>query len=187
MRKIIVSNVVTLDGYFEGPKKGVYAWHNHQQSNEETNYAEDNLQHKSTLLFGRVTYNQMVKFWPTENAAKMFPVIAKGMNQAEKIVFSNTIKKSKWNNTTVINGNIVGKIKKMKNTSGTDMRILGSGSIVTLFTQHGLIDEFEFMIDPVAIGKGTSIFKGIKHQLNLKLISTKTFKDGVVVLTYKPI
>jgi len=178
---------MTLDGYFEGPNKGEYAWHQHQQSSEETEYAEDKLMYNNTLLFGRVTYDQMASFWPTENAIKMLPDVAKGMNKAEKIVFSNSMKRSNWNNTTVINGNIVEEIRKLKNTPGNDMTILGSGSIVTQFAENGLIDEFQFMIDPLAIGSGTSIFKGIKHQLNLELISTKAFKDGVVVLTYKPV
>jgi dihydrofolate reductase len=187
MRKLAVFNFMTLDGYFEGPKKGEYAWHKHLPSSEETEYAEDKVQYNNTLLFGRVTYDQMISFWPTENAIKMFPVVAKGMNKAEKIVFSNTIKKPEWNNTRVIKGNIVEEIRNLKNTAGKDMTILGSGSIITLFAENGLIDEFQFMIDPIAIGNGTPIFKGIKHQLNLKLISTKAFKDGVVVLTYKPI
>ncbi|HWY97954.1 MAG TPA: dihydrofolate reductase family protein [Bacteroidia bacterium] len=185
MRKLTVFNFMTLDGYFEGPKKGEYAWHKHTQTSEETEYAEGKLQYDNTLLFGRVTYDQMVSFWPTENAIKMFPDVAKGMNKAEKIVFSNSLKKPDWNNTSIMKGDIVEEIRKLKNTSGKDMTILGSGSIITLFAENGLIDEFQFMVDPIAIGKGTPIFKGIKHQLNLKLISTKAFKDGVVILTYK--
>ncbi len=187
MRKLTVFNFMTLEGYFEGPNRGEYAWHQHQQSSEETAYAEDKLQYENTLVMGRVTYDQMVSFWPTENAINMLPDVARGMNKAEKIVFSNSIKKSDWNNTRVIGGNIVEEIKKLKSTPGNDMTILGSGSIVTQFAESGLIDQFQFMIDPIAIGNGTSIFKGIKHQLKLELISSKAFKDGVVVLTYKPI
>jgi dihydrofolate reductase len=186
MRKLNAFNFMTLDGYFEGPKKGEYAWHKHHQSTEETEFAEDKLQYDNTLLFGRVTYDQMASFWPTENAVKMVPDVAKGMNKAEKIVFSNSMKNPKWNNTRVIKGDIVEEIRKLKNTSGKNMTILGSGSIITLFAEHGLIDEFQFMVNPRAIGSGTSIFKGIKHQLELKLVSTKAFKDGVVVLTYSP-
>lgn len=186
MRKIGVFNFMTLDGYFEGPEKGEYAWHKHEQSSEEAEYAADNMQHNSVLLFGRLTYDQMVSFWPTENAVKMFPEVANGMNKAEKIVFSNTLKKSDWNNTQIIGGNIVEEVRKLKSTRGNDMTILGSGSIVTQFAENSLIDEFQFMIDPVAIGSGTSIFKGIKRQLDLKLVSTKTFEDGVVIVTYQP-
>ncbi len=186
MRKLAVFNFMTLDGYFEGPEKGEYAWHKHQQDSEETEYAEDKMQYDNTLVMGRVTYDQMVSFWPTENAIKMFPEVAKGMNKAEKIVFSNSVKKSDWNNTRIVNGDIAEEIRKLKNLPGKDMTILGSGSIITQLAENDLIDEFQFMIDPIAIGKGTSIFKGIKHQLNLELISTKTLKDGVVILTYKP-
>lgn len=70
---------------------------------------------------------------------------------------------------------------------GKDMTILGSGSIVSLFAEHGLIDEYQFMIDPIAIGDGTPIFKGISHQLDLKLTDTKIFKSGAVLLSYQPL
>jgi dihydrofolate reductase len=138
------------------------------------------------LLFGRVTYQMMVSYWTTPMAQKDSPIVADGMNKAEKIVFSRTLKTADWNNTRVMNGNIAEEIKKLKQTPGKDMTILGSGSIVTLFAEHNLIDEYMIMIDPVAIGEGVPIFKGIKHPLNLKLTSTKTFKSGVVLLCYEP-
>ena len=186
MRTLRSFNFVTLNGYFEGPEKGQYVWHSHQQSSEETEYAEDNLQHESILVFGRVTYDQMASFWPTEQALQLFPEVAKGMNKAEKIVFSNTLQKAGWNNTLIIGGDIFEEIRKLKAAPGKDMIILGSGSIVAQFAGQGLIDEFQLMVDPVVIGRGTNLFEGFKGQLKLKLISTKTFNDGVVVLKYKP-
>ena len=186
MRTIRSFNFVTLNGYFEGPEKGQYAWHSHQQSSEETEYAEDNLQHESILLLGRVTYDQMAGFWPTEQALQLFPEVAKGMNKAEKIVFSNTLKETGWDNTRIISGDIFEEVRKLKALPGKDMTILGSGSIVKQFAGHGLIDEFQLMIDPVVIGSGTNMFEDFKGQLNLRLTSTKTFKDGVVVLKYEP-
>jgi dihydrofolate reductase len=108
------------------------------------------------------------------------------MNKADKIVFSRTLKKAGWNNTRLVEDNIVEEIMKMKRMPGKDMTLLGSGSIVTLFAEQGLIDEYQVMVDPVVLGRGTPIFKGIKHKLDLKLIATRTFKSGVVLLSYQP-
>jgi dihydrofolate reductase len=114
------------------------------------------------------------------------PIVAEGMNKADKIVFSRTLKKAGWNNTRLVKDNIVEEIMKMKRMPGKDMTLLGSGSIVTLFAEQGLIDEYQVMVDPVVLGRGTPIFKGIKHKLDLKLIATRTFKSGVVLLSYQP-
>jgi len=183
MRKVSVFNFITLDGYFKGPK-GDISWHRHGA--EENEYAADGLSSESTLLFGRVTYQMMASYWPTPIAIKNDPIVAEGMNNAEKIVFSRTLKKAEWNNTRLVKDNIAEEIRKMKQMPGKDMTILGSGSIVTQFAEQGLIDEYQIMVDPVVIGDGTPIFKDIKHKLNLKLTMTRTFKSGVVLLCYQP-
>lgn len=185
MRKLSVFNFVTLNGFFKGPHEDI-SWHKNDDP-EKNEYAEASLQHDSTLLFGRVTYEMMKSFWPTENAMKFMPVMAEGMNKAKKFVFSNTLKKADWNNTTIISGDLFKQVKQMKQEEGNDMTILGSGSIITQFAEKGLIDQYQFMIDPIAIGKGTPIFKNLKHDLELKLIGSKIFKSGVVVLTYEPL
>ena len=183
MRKVSVFNFITLDGYFKGPK-GDISWHRHGA--EENEYAAEGLSSESTLLFGRVTYQMMASYWPTPIAIKNDPIVAEGMNNAEKIVFSRTLKKADWNNTRLVKDNIAEEIRKMKQMPGKDMTILGSGSIVTQFAEQGLIDEYQIMVDPVVIGDGTPIFKDIKHKLNLKLTMTRTFKSGVVLLCYQP-
>ena len=129
----------------------------------------------------------MASYWPTPIAIKNDPIVAEGMNNADKIVFSRTLKKVEWNNTRLVKDNIVEEVKKMKKQPGKDMTVLGSGSILTLFADHGLIDEYQIMVDPVVLGNGTSIFKGIKHKLDLKLTRTITFKSGVVPLCYRPV
>jgi len=183
MRKVTVFNFITLNGYFEGPK-GDISWHRHGA--EENEYAVEALKSGSTLLFGRVTYKMMASYWSTPIAIKNDPVVAEGMNNAEKIVFSRTLKKVEWNNTRLLKSNVVKEIKKMKQQPGKDIAILGSGSIATQLAEHGLIDEYQIMVDPVVIGNGTSLFKDIKNKLDLKLTSTRTFKSGVVLLCYKP-
>jgi dihydrofolate reductase len=138
----------------------------------------------NTLLFGRITYEMMAGFWPTEMAAQIFPDVAKGMNAAKKIVFSNSMKKADWKNTTIIGGDIVKVVRKLKETGGDDLTILGSGSIVATLADAGLIDTFGIMIDPVALPEGAAIFSGITKKLELKLKNSRTFKSGVVLLTY---
>lgn len=183
MRKLNAFNFVTLNGYFEGAR-GDISWHKH--GGEENAYAVEGLKSESTLLFGRVTYEMMASYWPTPIAIKNDPIVAEGMNNAEKIVFSRTLKKVEWNNTRLVKDNIAKEIKKMKQMPGKDMTLLGSGTIVTQFAEQGLIDEYQFMVDPVALGDGTPIFKNIKHKLDLKLTTTRTFKSGVVLLCYQP-
>lgn len=173
---------LTLNGYFKG-LGGDTSWHRHGA--EEAQFSADSMKTGNTLLFGRVTYEMMAGFWPTEMAAQMFPDVAKGMNAAKKIVFSNSMKKANWQNTTVIGGNIVNAVRKLKEASGDDLTILGSGSIVATLADACLIDTFGIMIDPVALPQGTAIFNGITKKLDLKLTNSRAFKSGVVLLTYE--
>lgn len=183
MKKLSVFNFITLNGYLNGTE-GDISWHRHGV--EENQYAAKSLQSGNTLLFGRKTYELMANYWPTPMAMQNDPVIAKGMNNADKIVFSRTLKKTDWKNTKVISDDIVNEIKRLKKLPGNDLTLLGSGSILTLFAENGLIDEYQIMVDPVAIGSGTSIFHGIHQALNLQLTNVKTFKSGVILLSYMP-
>jgi len=183
MRKLGVFNFITLNGYFEGPGRDI-SWHTH--SGEAQEYSEKMSGSGGTLLFGRLTYELMESYWPTEYAIKNDPIVAENMNKAEKIVFSRTLEKVEWNNTILVKGNLVEEVKKLKQMQGKDMAILGSGSIMTQLAEHDLIDEYIFMVDPIVLGEGTPIFRGLSHKLNLKLIDSRTFKNGIVLLTYRP-
>jgi dihydrofolate reductase len=183
MRKVGVFNFVTLDGYFEGPHRDI-SWHKHDA--DGTAYAAEGLKSGSTLLFGRVTYELMASYWPTPLAIKNDPIVAEGMNKAEKIVFSRTLEKAEWSNTKMVKNNIGEEVRKLKQMPGKDMTLLGSGSIMTQLAEQGLIDEYQFMVDPVVLGAGTPIFKNIKQRLNLKLTKTRTFNNGNVLLCYEP-
>jgi dihydrofolate reductase len=183
MRKLTAFNFVTLNGYYKGPKEDI-SWHRHGA--EENEYAVEGLKSGNTLLFGRVTYEMMASYWPTPIAVKNDPIVAAGMNNADKIVFSRTLKKAGWSNTRLVKGDLVEEIKKMKQMPGKDMTLLGSGSLVTQLAEQGLIDEYQIMVDPVVLGRGTPLFKGIKHKLDLNLTGTKTFTSGVVLLSYQP-
>ncbi|NII27063.1 dihydrofolate reductase [Pseudoflavitalea sp. X16] len=174
---------ITLNGFYKGPDNDI-SWHQH--GGEESAFAEEGAQSGSTLLFGRITYEMMAGFWPTAEAQQAMPVVAEGMNKSEKIVFSRTLKTADWNNTRIVKDNIEAEVKRLKE-AGKAMTILGSGSILTQLANSGLIDEYQVMIDPVALGSGTPLFEGLQHHLDLQLINSRVFKSGVVLLSYLPI
>lgn len=184
MGKLSAFEFISLNGFFEGAK-GDISWHMH--GSEENQFSAESLKSGSTLLFGRITYQMMASYWPTPAAMKNDPTVARGMNNAEKIVFSRTLKIVDWKNTHLITKNITEEIRRMKNTAGKNMTILGSGSIIKHFAEAKLIDEFQIMIDPVILASGRPLFDGLKHTVNLKLMNTKVLKSGVVLLSYRPV
>lgn len=184
MPQLTCFNFISLDGYYKGVDNDIH-WHRHGE--EEGKFSAENMKSGNTLLFGRVTYEMMAGYWPSPMAMENSPVVAAGMNNANKIVFSRTLSKADWENTRLIKDNIVEEISKLKKLPGKDMTILGSGSIITQFAEAGLIDEYQFMIDPVALGNGTPIFKNIHAKMDLELLSSRVFKSGTVLLTYRPL
>ncbi len=184
MRKLTAFIFTTLNGFYKGENEDI-SWHRHGE--EESKYSEKMLKKNNILLFGRKTYENMFAFWPTPIAKEHFPKIAEGMNSAEKLVFSNSLEKANWENTKVISGDIISEIKSLKQSESKDLTILGSGTIIDLFNKHQLIDEYQIMIDPVAIQKGTALFNDIKENVNLKLNRVETFSSGVVLLYYSPV
>lgn len=184
MGKLVIFNFLTLNGFFQGPD-GDISWHRHGE--EEGRYASESMGAGGILLFGRITYQMMASYWPTPMAQQQSPAVADGMNNAEKIVFSRTMKKADWQNTRIVNGDLATEVRNLKETSGKDMCLLGSGRILTQLADAGLIDEYQFMIDPVALGNGTSAFKGLQKKIDLQLISTRSFKSGVILANYRPL
>jgi dihydrofolate reductase len=183
MRTLSAFNFLTLNGFFKAEQEDI-SWHTH--GGEEEQYSVESLQGDGILLFGRKTYDMMASFWPTPVAAERFPEVAAGMNRAEKIAFSRKPFTPRWHNTRVITGDIVNEVRALKAMPGKNMTILGSGSIISLFTEHGLIDAYQLMIDPVAVPDGTSVFAGITKKLELELIASKVFRSGVVLVSYRP-
>jgi dihydrofolate reductase len=194
MRKLIVFNHVSLDGYFVD-MNGDMSWAkaDHQDvadgapgAAEWDAFVAGNASGGGMLVFGRVTYEMMASFWPTPFAIESMPVVAEGMNSMEKVVFSRTLKQASWNNTKLVKGDLVAEIRKMKKEAGKDMVILGSGSIVAQLTQEGLIDEYQIVVNPIILGKGRTMFDSVKEKLRLKLTKTRTFGNGNVFLCYEP-
>jgi dihydrofolate reductase len=184
MRKLAVFNNVTLDGYFV-TMNGDMSWA-HKQDAEWNAFVQANASGGGELLFGRITYEMMASYWPTPHAIKNFPVVAEGMNNLPKAVFSRTLDRASWSNTKLVKGDLAAEVRKMKKQPGKDMVILGSGSIVSQLAQEGLIDEYQVAVNPIVLGKGRTMFDGVKDKLTLKLTKTRPFANGSVVLCYEP-
>jgi dihydrofolate reductase len=185
MRKLVVFNHVTLDGYFVD-MNGDMSWA-HKNDAEWKAFAEGNAKGDGPLLFGRITYELMASYWPTPLASKNDPVLAERMNNLPKVVFSRTLDKASWNNTKLVKGDMAAEIRKMKKEPGEGMAILGSGSIVSQLAQEGLIDEYQIVVNPIVLGKGRTLFDGLRKKLTLKLTKTRAFGNGNVFLRYEPL
>jgi dihydrofolate reductase len=183
MRKLFSFNMMTLDGFFEGPN-GDIDWHN--ADNEEFNeFAIEQTSSLETLLFGRKTYQLMASYWPTETAINSDPIIADLMNRLSKIVFSRTLKSVDWNNTRLIRDNAHQEITNLKMQPGKDMAIFGSADLISSLMD--VIDEHRVMVNPILLGEGSPLFKPTANKVRLTLANVRTFDSGNVLLTYQPV
>jgi dihydrofolate reductase len=183
MRKLILFNLITLDGYFAGPN-GEIDWHN--VDDEFNEFAIEQLNTVDTILFGRVTYQMMASYWPTPTAISDDPIVAEKMNQVPKIVVSRTLKQADWQNTRLITDHVEEEIKNLKQQPGKNLFIFGSAGLAAALTPLHLIDEYRLIVNPVVLGTGTPLFKNIQSRLNFKLINTRIFRSGNVLLYYQP-
>ena len=184
MRKLIVFNAITLDGYFEGLNHDI-SWHAVDEEFNDFSIAQ--LHAVDTILFGRVTYEMMASYWPTPEALRDDQEVAVLMNSTPKIVFSKTLDKAEWENTRLVTGDAAEEITRLKREPGKDLIIFGSGKLTSGLTNQGLIDEYGIIVMPVILGKGTLLFKDVDHQVKLELIKSKTFRNGNVMVVYRPL
>ena len=181
----------SLDGFFEGLNHDI-TWHH---VDEETNmFAIDQLRETDTILFGRRTYQLFEDFWPRAaddpTTSKDNLEIAHLINNMNKIVFSKTLpsveEKRNWKNVRLAREVNPEEINGWKQQPGKSLCVGGNNLAVSL-AHSGLIDEFRIMVNPIALGKGTLLFHGIDEKLNLKLLRTRTFRSGNVLLCYEPL
>jgi dihydrofolate reductase len=184
MRKLFSFNMMTLDGFFEGPDQEI-DWHNVDEEFNE--FAAEQLGTIDVILFGRVTYQGMASYWPTPFATENDPVIAAQMNSFPKIVVSHTLQKAEWNNTRLIKDNVAEEISKLKQQPGKDLALFGSANLLSTLMQMDLIDEHRIMVNPVILGNGHPLFKSTTGRLDLKLLKARTFRSGNVLLYYEPV
>ena len=158
MRKLSAFIQISLDGLFAG-ENGDISWAHKSRDDAEWNaFVAGNASGGGALLFGRVTYEMMAGYWPTPMAAKNDPVVAERMNALPKFVGSRTLDRASWRNTTLIKGDLATEIRKLKQSPGEDVAILGSGSLVAQLLQAGLLDELQVVVNPLVLGKGRPLF-----------------------------
>jgi dihydrofolate reductase len=186
MKKVIASIFVSLDGFIVGPTEDM-SWVTNNFTDDMGKYAGNLQSSMSAILLGRVTYQIMTNAWPSMNE-ETSPG-AERMNNVPKIVFSRTLDKVEWgkyDNARLAKNSPAEEISKLKQQPGGDIVIYGSANLVQNLTQLGLIDEYQLLVHPVLLGNGKPLFKGITKPINLKLLRTETYKNGVIVLYYMP-
>lgn len=180
MRKLRVFESISVDGYFTDVADDMSWAHAGQEDAEFAEWVSKNASSGGELMFGRKTYEMMEAFWPTPIAAQQMPAVAKGMNAARKYVASRTIQPT-WENTHLLNGELRNAVRELKASDGPDVVLLGSGSVAAQLGEAGLVDEYQFVIIPVSLGAGRTVFsKGGK----LRLVDQRAFRCGNVVVTY---
>ncbi len=186
MRKVIFSIPITLDGYIEGPNREL-DWV--IPDDELHDFYTQLLKNADLILYGRVTYELMVSYWPTATSDSTIPGsmvrFANTLNPMSKVVFSKTLKNVGWN-TKLVDSLIPEEISKMKSEEGRDILLGGGASIAQAFMQHNLIDEFQLVVQPVAIGNGKPLFNGMHDMLKLNLMWSRPFHSGAIALCYHP-
>jgi dihydrofolate reductase len=188
VRRVIASEFVSLDGIIEDP-----SWTFQFSSEEQEKFKFDELAASDALLLGRVTYEGFAAAWPNMMEQYSGPrraelrQYADMMNGYPKYVVSTTLQEPlEWNNSTLIKGNVAEKVSRLKQQPGKDILVFGSGDLVITLMHHDLIDEYRLMVFPVVVGSGKRLFgDGLETKI-LRLIETKTFGSGVVVLSYRP-
>jgi dihydrofolate reductase len=186
MRKVSAFMQVTLDGYFASPDGSLDWAHRRPEDPDFSAFVADNAKSGGVLLFGRRTYEMMASYWPTPLAKERDPVVAEHMNRMPKLVASRSLERAAWKNTQVLQGDLVKRVKELKSEPGDDIAILGSASIVTVLSDARLIDEYQFVLGPLALGAGKTQLAGLKQPLDLELTRTRAFKNGNVFLSYTP-
>ncbi len=185
MRKVVLLMHVSLDGFVAGPA-GEMNWILFDKAIGD--YTGSLTKDADTAVYGRITFQMMENYWPTAatqpGASAHDKQHAAWVNEALKVVFSKTLKKSDWNNTTFFDRDIAGTIAQMKNKPGKNLLVIGSVSVAHTLIQAGMIDEYRINVNPVVLGTGIPLFKNIHGRIGLKLTGERPFDCGVVALTY---
>lgn len=181
MSRLIMWNLVTLDGFFEGAKSWDLGWHEYVWGEELESISLEQLRSADRLLFGRVTYEGMAAYWPSAEGE-----VAGLMNGIPKVVFSRTLKQAEWSNTRLVSGDAVTEVSRLKRVGDKDTFVFGSGDLSATLTRHGLFDEYRLVVAPVVIGSGKTLFGRDLSGLKLRLLEARSLSSGAVILRYEP-
>jgi dihydrofolate reductase len=186
MRKVIVSEFVTLDGVMEDPggaekfERGGWAFQ-FDRGPEGDKFKLDEVMASDALLLGRITYQGFAAAWPSRTGE-----FADKMNGMPKYVVSSTLEQAGWNNSTLIKSKVAEEVSRLKAMPGRDILVAGSTQLVHTLMQHDLVDEFRLMVFPVILGGGRRLFTDRSESYTLRLAETKPVGSGVLILIYHP-
>jgi class 3 adenylate cyclase/dihydrofolate reductase len=188
MSRLVVSEFMTLDGVMEAPgfeehRDGKNAWALHAAAEDQQRFKVDELFAAGAILLGRVTYQIWAAFWPDAPRDGGF---ADRINSLEKYVVSTTLREPAWNNTKVIRGDLAGEVPRLKERSDGDILVFGSAELVDSLLELDLVDELRIMVFPVVLGSGKRLFRDERDVSHLRLVGSRAFDSGVVLLTYEP-
>jgi len=189
MRRVIVSNVMSRDGFVSGPSGELdwFVYAGFVKGTEFGEYARTVISNVDAILLGRLTYEEFSSYWPT--AKNDDPVITERINNLPKFVFSRSLKQvawGDWGTARLVKEEAAVAVSKMREETGRDMVIYGSATLVSTLMKAGLIDEYQLIVYPVVLGKGRPEFKDLNERYPLSLVDVKQFKSGVVKLVYHP-
>jgi dihydrofolate reductase len=179
MGKLIMWNLMTLDGFVEGPNRDI-SWHFDVWGEELERLSIEQLKSAGGLMFGRVTYELMAGHWPSATGE-----VADLMNAMPKYVFSHTLTGSDWNNTQMYGADLASTAAKLKRENPKDIFLFGSADLAASLIPHRLIDEFRIAVNPIILGGGTPLFKP-GERIKLKLLDARTLSTGIVIVRYEP-
>jgi dihydrofolate reductase len=179
MRKIVVSEFVSLDGVIEKP-----LWSRQLTGEEQQKYKLDELSASDTLLLGRATYQELAAQWP--HLSEQYGGYTDMMNSYPKYVVSTTLQEPLEWNASLIEGDLAEEVSRLKQEPGKDILVYGSGDLVNTLMKHNLVDDYRLMVFPIVVGSGKRLFEGEIDTTVLELVDSKTLSTGVVVLTYQP-
>lgn len=181
MKKMFAFLMITLDGYYEGPNQEFDFWNIDEEFND---FSVEQLDEVDALVFGRATYEGMASYWPTAAAKDDDPRIAARMNSTSKIVVSRTLDKPEWASTRLIES--PEELAALRQQPGKAIAIFGSSDLTASLLQLGLVDELRIMVNPVVLGEGKSVFRTASERISLKLLKSRPFSSGNVLLYYVP-
>jgi dihydrofolate reductase len=182
MRKVVASELMSLDGVVESPEK----WHFPYFNDEMAGAIRAAMAASDAMLLGRVTYEEFAAFWPSQSSEDD-QEITDYMNNTPKFVVSKSLEEPlEWNNATLIKGDVAEGISKLKQQAGKDLSITGSPTLVRSLLEDDLLDELRLMVHPIVVGSGKRLFEEGSDQKALELLDSKTFSTGVLYLTYQP-
>ena len=180
MRHVIVDSLISLDGFFAGPRDEI-DWFLFDEESME--WSREILRSAGTVLFGRVTYEGMAEYWPTVPETEY---LSERLNHLPKMVFSRTLVRAAWSPTTIVAASPVETVARLRHEPGQDLVVLGSSSVVSALLRAGLVDDFRLRIQPIILGAGRPLFANQSERHHLRLLSARTFDSGVVALRYEP-